>query len=451
MRATLVALYCAALAPPMLAPVPSSAQTARPAALDPMQRSQVIGNIAAAAEARYVDPAAGRRIAAHLRQRLAVGAYDGMADPIAFAAAITADVQSVMPDVHLRAVYEPNRSAQTVRVVAPAGQPAPAGSVAGPRNFGRIDPRSEAQIARSNFGFDAVQRLGGNVGYLRMSRFVPLAMSEPTAGAAMAFLANSDAVIVDLRGNIGGAPDLVQRLISYFTGPEPVQLMESYFREGDRTEKLMSLAEVPGQRLTGKPLYVLIDARTASAAEMFAYFAQHRKLGTVVGMVSAGAGNGGAMFPAGSDISFFLTSIKLIDGPGWERTGVTPDIAAAPENALDTAHRGALADLVARATEPAVKREREWALELLTQAAAPAGALDAYAGSFGTRSFKVEQGRLVAIPAGSGPQPLQRVAPDIFRTETSRYSFERNAAGAVTAVRVETLSGTDMRAARDAG
>ncbi|QPQ55030.1 S41 family peptidase [Allosphingosinicella flava] len=428
-------------------------QVTAPKLLTAADRKGVVDNIAIAADARYVDPAGGKKIAAHMRAQLAKGAYDRLTDPVEFASALTRDMRAAVADVHLRAVYEPNRAQQTVRMAAPAAgavpQPGQGGGTAGPRSFARIDQRSDEQIARTNYGFDAVQHLDGNVGYLKLNRFVPLAMSEETAKAAMAFLANTDAVIIDLRGNIGGSPDLVRHLMSYFTGPEPMQLLSNYIREGNRSDRMMSLAEVPGRRMTGKPLYVLIDADSASSAEMFAYIAQRKQLGTVFGQKSSGAGNGGNMLPAGSGISVFLPFARITDGPGWEQIGVTPDVAVDPEAAMAAAHKAALQKLIAAATDPVAKREREWALELAMagdRASAPAGGLADYEGQFGTRGFKVAEGKLMVVPSAGRPEALVRTGAETFRLDNARYTFERDAAGQVTGVKVETLSGTETRA-----
>lgn len=425
------------------APAP---QGAAAKVLGAAERSEVVVNIAIAAESRYADPEAGERLAAHLRQRLRAGAFEAFSDPVEFAAALTQEMRSVVQDAHLRTVYEPNRAASAIAPARPGQAAGPQG--AGPRSFARIDPRSDEQIARTNFGFDRADRLPGNVGYLKLAQFVPLALSGKTAAAAMDFLGNSDAVIIDVRGNRGGSPDLVQFLISYFTGPQPVQLMESYNRVTGASNKLMSLVEVPGRRLTGKPLYILIDGYSLSAAEMLPYFAKRHKLATLVGETTGGAGIGGNNVPVGSNITFFLPFMRILDGPGWERVGVTPDVAAPPEQALEFAHKAALERLAAEAADPQVKREREWALELLRSFAPAAGAaeLDAFTGTFGTRAFTAEGGKLFVTLAGGRPQPLARIADNVFRTATGRYTFERDAAGAVTAVSAETADGTETRA-----
>ena len=362
---------------------PAAAPTANGAPAAPLgstDRAAIVESIASTAESSYADAQAGTRLARQLRRRLADGAYDSYADPAELAAALTSDMRAAVDDVHLRVVYEPDRSfeARSVRMVAPSGTAAAApvrqgaGAAAGPQVFARIDGRSQAAIARTNYGFERVERLPGNVGYLKLSRFVPLDFSAATAQAAMAFLANSDAVIIDLRGVPGGSPDLVQLLLSYFTGPEPRRLMTVYNRPLDRTDESWTLAEVPGQRLSGRPLYILQDSDSASAAEMMAYGVQRLGLGSVVGETSAGAGNGGNMIAIGSGLSLFLPQMRIVDGPGWEGTGIRPDVATDAADALAVAHVAALEQLVAQSRDPAEARERERALEVVRNRAGSA-------------------------------------------------------------------------------
>jgi C-terminal processing protease CtpA/Prc len=67
-----------------------------------------------------------------------------------------------------------------------------------------------------NFGFRKLEILKGNVGYLDLRYFSNPDYAGATAVATMNFLANSDAVIIDLRDTPGGEPTMVQLLSSYF-------------------------------------------------------------------------------------------------------------------------------------------------------------------------------------------------------------------------------------------
>ncbi|WP_187107837.1 S41 family peptidase [Sphingomonas xanthus] len=422
-----------------------AAPTALPAQLSAADIRSVVDNLSAAAEQRYVDPAAGKRMAGALRSKAAAGAYDRLTDPVELAVRLSADLYAAVPDVHLRVAYEPNRSAETLRQGTTGRQ------VGGAQPFARIDPRSANAIARSNFGFETVQRLDGNIGYLKLNQFVIPDMSEPTARAALAFLSSSDAIIIDLRGNIGGSPELVRYILSHFTAPAPVALMTRYIRDDDRTETMMTLGEVPGKRRHGTPLHVLIDRNSASSAEMFAYLVQQKRLGTVYGEISRGAGQGGNMIPVGHGLSAFIPFTRIVDGPGWEGTGIRPDVAASSADALGAAHRAALRQLVAATSNAEIRREREWALEMAEAAAQPpigSADLARFEGQFASRAFKARQGTLYVIGASGREDALVRISDTVFRSTGGRYSFDFAGQQLAAKVVFESIGGTRSETVR---
>ena len=462
MRSTPRVAAALALGLALLSALGAAAQAARapgqpPAAmaprLDAAGRRLVVDSVARVLEARYADSAIAVRLGARLRERLAAGAYDALAEPAAFGVAMMRDLQAVVRDKHLRLSWEPDREYSLAGPSTPSPAPPAAGSSAGgPMRWARIDPRDSAEIARTNFAFDAVERLPGNVGYLKLGQFVPLDYSRATAVAAMAFLANSDAVIVDLRDNRGGSPELVELILSYFYGPEPVSLVTTYGRFAHVTTERRTLREVPGRRMPGADVYVLTSGNSASAAETFAYAVRQTRRGTVVGETSAGAGNGGAKLSVGYGLALFVPQFRVVSGPGWERTGVVPDVPTSADVALATAHRLALERLAAREAEPKVKAERAWALELLRARQAPArvdaAELARYAGVYATRTLRVEDGKLVSVGASGWRVTLIPLGGGVFRTDDERLRFETDTAGRVDAVTVDVLNGPTVRRPR---
>jgi hypothetical protein len=444
------------------------ANAAAPLPLTPGTQSAIVDSVSALLRARYVDSTLAVRIDRHLHERLASGAYAKSADPKFFAQTLTSDMASIVQDQHLRVSYEPERqfvgADSGVMRRGPAPNAGPAGSgpgggapmmmrrMAGPGTNGvvrtnRIDGRDSLTIARTNFGFESVQRLPGNVGYLKLNQFVPLDYSQATATTAMAFLASVDAMIVDLRDNIGGSPDLVRQLLSYFYPPEPVLLYESVNRGADIRDSGWSLKEIPGLRLQDVELYVLTSPTTASAAEMFAYAAQWTKRATLVGARTSGAGNGGLKTSVGGGLALFTPEWRVTTGPGWEGTGVQPDVAVAPREARDRAHVMALEKLIARA-EGERRRGLELALELTKASADPKLAtidvqqyVGEYAGAQGTRRVWAEGADLYMSITGWRTK-LTPLSTDMFRAGASaRLKFHRDAAGRVNRVDVEPLDG----------
>ncbi|KFI06768.1 S41 family peptidase [Massilia sp. BSC265] len=335
-----------------------------PAAL--ADRGAVIDRSAQILRERYLDAALGARVADGLLAQKAE--LDKVSDPQAYARAVTQAMQAIQPDLHLRMSYEP-QSEFVPGSGAPCAMTAagPGGQARQVVRTGRIDGRDAAAIARTNFGFEAVQRLDGNVGYLRLSSFVPLDLSRATAEAAMRFLANSDALIIDLRGNYGGAPETVGYIMSHFYAPDapPTLLHASENRAAGVRSEVKTDPALGSKALAAVPVYVLIDRRSASAAEILAYSGARVGRVKVIGETSAGAGNGGLKYSVGQGYALFIAEWKVLTGPGWERVGVKPDVAVEPAAALATAHRLALQALAGQEAPPALREERERALSRL--------------------------------------------------------------------------------------
>ncbi|MDP8979977.1 MAG: S41 family peptidase [Acidobacteriota bacterium] len=201
-------------------------------------------------------------------------------------------------------------------------------------------------MARNNFGFEKVERLQGNIGYLDLRGFMEAQWGSETAVAAMNFLANTDALIIDLRQNGGGDPAMVALITSYLFSPgEEVHLNDLYWRPSNETHQWWTLPYVPGRRYANKPVYVLTSNRTFSAAEEFTYNLKNLKRATIIGETTGGGAHPGGMERLSEHFMAFLPSgraINPISKTNWEGTGVTPDVAVPAADALTTATAAAL-------------------------------------------------------------------------------------------------------------
>jgi C-terminal processing protease CtpA/Prc len=207
---------------------------------------------------------------------------------------------------------------------------------------------------KANAGFVKVERLAGNVGYLELRGFMHHEAAAEPAAAAMNFLTNTDALIIDLRRNGGGSPRTVALLCSYFFGEKPVHLNSLYWRKDKRTEEFWTEKYLAGKRYLGKDVYLLTSKRTFSAAEEFCYNLKCLKQATIVGETTGGGAHPGGMAPLGDRFAAFIPTgraVNPITKTNWEGKGVKPDLAVAADKALETAHQRALERLIAKADE----------------------------------------------------------------------------------------------------
>lgn len=304
-------------------------------------QNEVATKLAAELERSYVFEDKGAAMAAALRAKTASGAWAGLEGP-ALADALTATCRSVADDKHLRVRHD---SASSPR----------------PQSAFLMDPEAARRDwAQRNHGFERAERLQGNVGYLEIREFVPSDLSRATASAAMAFLQDTDALVIDLRRNGGGDPDAVRYLCSYFFGAEPVLLNTLVNREKDEREEWWTLRELPGKRYVDKPVFVIVGARTFSAAEEFAYDLQSLRRATIVGRTSGGGAHPVDRRVLVSDYSVMLPVARAenpVTKTNWEGVGVVPEVDVAEDAALDRAWGLALAELSKSETDATRRKQ----------------------------------------------------------------------------------------------
>jgi C-terminal processing protease CtpA/Prc len=203
-----------------------------------------------------------------------------------------------------------------------------------------------------------VERLDGNIGYVRLDGFMSPAESAGKLAAAMTFVADTDALIFDLRENGGGDPAMVALICSYLFGDKPVHLNDLYWRKGNRTEEFWTKASVPGRKFVDKDVYVLTSNRTFSGAEEFSYNLKNLKRATIVGETTGGGAHPGEMVRLSDHFGAFVPTgraISPITKTNWEGTGVEPDVKVQKELALQTAYLMALKKAAANAKDEELK------------------------------------------------------------------------------------------------
>ena len=293
----------------------------------------------------YVFPEVAKKMDQAIRERAQKKEYDQITSARELSQKLTEHLQDVSHDKHLRVGY----SAEVIPV---------------PSN--NEEPSAEERekflnyMRTINFGFEKIERMPGNVGYLDLRGFMPAQYGAETVVAAMNFLANTDALIIDLRRNGGGDPAMVALISSYLFGSEPVHLNDLYWREGDTTRQWWTLPFVPGKRFGDKKdVYVLTSKRTFSAAEEFTYNLKNLKRATIIGETTGGGAHPGGTRRINDHFQVWVPSGRAINPyskTNWEGTGVKPDIEAPADHALKIAHIAAMNKVLEKVTEPERKQ-----------------------------------------------------------------------------------------------
>jgi C-terminal processing protease CtpA/Prc len=294
------------------------------------------------------------------------------------------------------------------------------------------------QDSRNNFGFVKLERLSGNVGYLDLRGFSPAQYGGPTAIAAMNFLANSDAVIIDLRKNGGGDPSMIQLISSYFF-KDATHLNNLYWRKGDHTDQFWTSPYVSGKKMADTPLYVLTSARTFSGAEEFTNNMKVLKRAKIIGETTGGGANPGGFFPLAAGLGMFIPTgraVNPVTGKNWEGTGVEPDEKVPAADAFNVAYKEALKGIEESSQDEQAKADAAWARFALEAQMKPVKLsnedLAKIAGNYGTRHVTAEQGQLY-LQLGDGPRrKLSALTPDTFVPEGAEAPRLKFASGKLT-------------------
>ena len=306
-------------------------------ALSPGEVDTALRTLSEELKDRYVLDNQVAGTLARIEARRKAGAYSELRLAEHLAAALTEDLQALTKDKHLRVFWRSNPIPTTAEDLPPDV-----------RGLGR------EQLARENFGFKTVEILDGNIGYLDLRRFVNPAWAGDTAVSTMNFLANADALIVDLRHNGGGSPLMIALLSSYFFD-EPVHLNDLYDRRRGTTRQSWTLPHVPGKKFLNKDIFVLTTASTFSAAEEFSYNLKNLKRAVLIGETTRGGAHP-VVSRRLSDHLFatvpYARAISPITKTNWEGTGVTPDFPMPAPESLVAAHRLALRRLAETTSDP---------------------------------------------------------------------------------------------------
>lgn len=357
-------------------------------ALTKKDRQEVIQKASELLNKNYIFPETAKKIEEFLNKKLKKGKYKTFNTVDDFAAQLTKDLREVSKDKHLWIRHDPALVKRMRKLKENDKDP-------------EVIKRMVKASKRRNFGFQEVKILAGNIGYLDLRGFSGTEHAGPTAVAAMNFLANCDALIIDLRKNGGGSPQMIQLISSYLFDSEPVHLNNFYWRPEDKHTQTWTLPHVPGKRIPEVPVYVLTSKRTFSAAEEFSYNLRNLKRGTLIGEVTGGGAHPGGPRPINDAFAIGIPTgraINPITKTNWEGTGVKPHIEVPQEKALATAKLKALEKLKETCKDEKDKKWYAWHIQGIKGKVEPVkleeATLKSYAGSFGPRKLIFKEGKL---------------------------------------------------------
>ena len=385
-----------------------------------IEKKEVIESIGKRLQENYIYPKTTKQIISKLNKNLEAGVYKSIKDPNKFASKLTEDIFAVSNDLHFAIFFDSQWVTNHRKVNKPETKRV-------------IQEKELAEAKRKNFEFRDVKLLDGNVGYLNFTYFHEPQQARETLAAAMKFLSNSDALIIDLRHNNGGYLEMVQLISSFlFTTEKTITFFDYFYIEkGKRIdEKQRILPSVPGKRMPNVDVYILTSSRTFSAAEWMAYSLKNLKRATIIGEKTAGGAHP-VTRKVVSDRFSINVPIGIIKDPitktDFEGKGIKPHFDVPSRNALFVAHIKALEKL--STTVPKENGKYSWFLPLIKSKINPVKiaqeTLKSYTGNFGIRTISYENGRLYYDWNNAGKIEMIPITDDLFAIDgTDDFRFK---------------------------
>ncbi|HEX9928478.1 MAG TPA: S41 family peptidase [Pyrinomonadaceae bacterium] len=313
--------------------------------IDEKFRAETINSLLRLLKDKYVYPEIALKMEQEINAKLKRGEYDSISDGVKLAEKITTDLRMVFDDKHLKISY----SADPISVNSrKAGAPSAA----------EIEQARRRQT-RENFGATKVEILKGNVGLIKLNYFAPLDWFADAYTAAMNYVANTDALIIDVRENRGSMDINAIPFFCSFLFDEPVQLGDIFWRETNETRQLWTYAQVPGKKYLDKPVYILTSNKTASGAEGFVRHLKRLKRAVLVGETTMGATMPGMSHRVNEHFSVWISTGRSSNGSAAnENKGTPPNIAVALEKSLNAAYLQAVNQILQTAAD------EDWKVQL---------------------------------------------------------------------------------------
>jgi carboxyl-terminal processing protease len=190
-------------------------------------------------------------------------------------------------------------------------------------------------VTRQAIHQSAVRRtamLSNDVGYLDLKAFSDSTASEVSHAVETLLGRGMKSLIIDLRTNPGGLLSEGVRVSDLFLDPgQRIVSLRGRVQSGDR-----SYADSSKQRWPTLPIAIVVDGRSASAAEIVAGALQDHDRAVIVGLPTYGKGSAQTVFPFGAAGGLKLTTAKWYtpSGRSINKLIIDPDDPDADQTAV---------------------------------------------------------------------------------------------------------------------
>lgn len=315
------------------------------------QLKQVIDSLSAAINRNYIFPDKAKLMTDAIKAQYKKGAYSKVSDSRELSSLINSDILAAHFDGHFRFHYDPFFAMQVSTPMTDSQRV---------QQY-RLDLK---EMQHRNFDFIKAEILPGNIGFLRWDGFVGMVdEAAPTFKAAFRLVEHTQALIIDMRYNGGGSPDMVLHTQNYFFDKKVG--MNHIFSRIDTVMRYTDPSKTEFK--LNMPVYILTARRTFSGAEDFTYGLKYGNRATVIGDTSGGGAHPTDFFNIGMGFVAnipFARSYHEVTKTDWEGKGVRPDVPVNSDYALYKAQTLIYKDLRSKADDDRKKNNIQWALDV---------------------------------------------------------------------------------------
>jgi hypothetical protein len=397
----------------------------------------LVDSLCNAMKREYIYPDKAVLISNYIKSEFKKGSYNKAKNKFELGQLLSNNMQQIFKDGHLSIRFDPQLTAQLET-------PWKAMTEAERQKQYEMDVKG---VQEGNFAFKRTERLSGNIGYVRWDGFVPLVdEAKSTLDAAFKFVSNCRALIIDMRYNGGGSPDMVLQIQNYFFN-DKISMNEIISRSNDTLKRYTYPSKTDFK--LNMPIYILTGRRTFSAAEDFTFGMQNNKRAVVVGDTTGGGAHPTGSHNMGQGFVAFIPNARSPIDKDWEGKGIFPNFAVPSEEALTKAQILIFTDLLSKTEDERVKNMCQWNINSLQSEIVKMPKtiiLSSYTGVYeGGLDFYIKDNQLFCKNAENGNlvTDLKYVDNNLFMLDDNvQVLFEKNSSGTYSQIKMLWKNGT---------
>lgn len=402
---------------------------------DSINIKSLIDSLSKSLNKNYVFPEKAKNISIYLQAQSKSNVYAAFKNnPDKLAEKIEADINIIHRDPHMHIQYDLGFVQQDER------QPS------------EEEIRQDKKFWKeNNYSFKKLEILPGNIGYFPLEGFMDdIESAKPTIYSAMKFLSNTSAMIIDLRENRGGSPEMVSQIESYFFKVKTHMNDIISRTTNDTTLFYADPAKADSLNLS-MPVYILTSHNTFSAAEDFSYAMQMEKRAIIVGEITGGGAHPQMPFSVGQGFVVslpFARSLNPITKTDWEGAGVIPDFKVEASKAFLKAQELIFKEKLLTAKDEKEKHKYEFYLRSMVLnnevKAIPLNILPMFSGTYRDVTIYLDKNKIFSKNNHNGKvSELKYISNNLFLIdENVQIEFFKDTKGLYSSIKIYLIDGS---------